>query len=471
MQPSASLAISRFGLGAKPGELAAYETDPLGALLAQLDQPEAAPAGMSTSEAVMRFVNFAAQKHPLKGAASTENRKKGKGDKAAKGKRKREAGDAEANAAADNPVKAILLEERTAYLDHLITASSGFSEHIVMFWTNHFTVSARKQIVACASGAYVRDAIRPNALGKFAELLKAVVKHPAMLAFLDNNTSIGPDSRPGQRKQKGLNENLAREILELHTLGVDGGYTPGDVTGFANLLTGWSISGQQDPDGGGGFMFKEKTHQPGPISAFGKSWEKTGLKEGEEFLGFIATHPKTAHFISTKLVRHFVADQPPAEAVAAVEATFNATDGNLKACYKTLLECPAAWDVSRPKLKTPMEFLISSFRALQPKTLPHMPIQALLAMGQPLWAASSPKGWPDTASSWISSDAMKTRLDLASQLAAKATGPAKEDDPLMFAGSLLGDRLTDETSTAISRAADHKQALILLLMSPEFQRR
>jgi uncharacterized protein (DUF1800 family) len=446
MQISASLAIARFGFGAMPGELEEKDGDLVIKMLNQAKSLPAYPNGMSSADAYTQYQVW----KQLKKTAKVE----------------------ESVLAADqkNPTKKVYGAEAAAWLSYAQSRNAGFGLRLIAFWSNHFTVSAQKQIVSNIAGAYVREAIHPNIAGKFSVLLQAVVKHPAMLVYLDNSNSIGPDSKAGTRDQKGLNENLAREIFELHTLGVDGGYTPADIKDFAKLLTGWSVVNALGEDDSGKFFFRKNRHQPGPIKILDQSWAQTDMAEGEAFLDYIATHPKTARFIATKLVRHFVADEPPEAAVVAVEKAFLTSGGELMACYEALLKSPESWQTEKPKLKSPLEFLISSLRALQPKLLEARIVQSLAVMGQPQWKAISPKGWPDESKEWLSSDGMKTRLDFARTLATKASKQALKN-PVKLAEDILGDRLTDETKTALSRAADDVQALTMLLMSPEFQRR
>jgi uncharacterized protein (DUF1800 family) len=443
MKPAASMALSRFGLGARPGDLEQAGNDPVQYLKRQISSPAPLNQGLLTSQAAIR--EYGAWNNAKKAAANKQELPK-------------------------NPARLIYQEEAAAWLSHAAATDAPFSERLAMFWLNHFTVSAEKNSTALLAGAYLREAIRPHIGGAFADMLTAVVKHPAMLDYLDGRNSIGPNSKAGKRKTKGLNENLAREVLELQTLGVGGGYTPSDVTSFAKLLTGWSFAAKPGDDRIGEFLFRQNAHEPGPIAVLDQKWSTTGLEEGEAFLRHIAVHPKTARFIAAKLVRHFVSDEPPEDTVSAVEAAFLKSGGNLTRCYHALLDSPLAWEEKNPKFKPPLEYLISSLRCLGAQPLPKPMLLALNVMGQPLWKAPSPKGWPDASSAWIASGALKTRLDFASALAAKAS-PDARGDPLALADSILGERLTDETKTALSRAADDRQALTLLLMSPEFQRR
>jgi uncharacterized protein (DUF1800 family) len=446
MRYSASLAASRFGLGARPGEIELASSDPVGWLTAQIkDANQSGPAGPSSVEAATRFAEWRA----LKQAA-------------------RSAGEA-VMLDEKNPARVIFREECSNALAYAAVTETPITERLTLFWQNHFCIAAQKPAVTALAGAYVREAVRPHVNGRFANMLRASAKHPAMLEYLDNRNSIGPNSKAGQKRSKGLNENLAREILELHTLGVDGGYTPADVTSFAKLITGWSSGAKADDPDIGLFKFKPQTHEPGPITIMDQKWADTGLEEGEAFLEYLGTQPKTAKHIAMKLAQHFVADDPPASLVSAIEAAFLKTGGELSACYEVMLTHEAAWQPDTAKFRTPQSFLLAALRGLAVDLKPNQILQSLNVMGQPLWRAPSPKGWPDLSSTWMASAAMKTRLDFASTLATRAK-PSGSGTLLELASDLLGDRLTDETSTALLRAADNKQALTLLLMSPEFQR-
>jgi uncharacterized protein (DUF1800 family) len=446
MRIPASLAVTRFGLGARPGEIESVGSDPVGWLADHVRRPQPdAASGVSSADALTQFGAWLELKKAAKsGGEGTALEQK-------------------------NPAMLIFQSEVQAWTSALATTNKPFFERLALFWQNHFCVAVNKASVRLLSGPYVREAIRPHIGGRFADMLKAAAQHPAMLDYLDNANSIGPNSKAGRNQKKGLNENLAREVLELHTLGSGGGYTPADVTSFANLLTGWSFVRKLDRPDIGAFAFRANAHEPGSITILDRTWPQTGLDEGLEFLEFLGTHPQTARLVATKLARHFVSDTPSDSLVAAIEAAFIKTSGELPACYEALLAHPDAWTPAPGKFRTPQSFLIAALRALAPQIEPKRAARALAVLGQPVWRAPSPKGWPDLAEVWIASDAMKTRLDLAATLAANAAAPGS-DDPPALAKSVLGDRLTDETATALARAADNKQALTLLLMSPEFQR-
>ncbi|MCP3386245.1 DUF1800 family protein [Bradyrhizobium sp. CCGUVB4N] len=370
-----------------------------------------------------------------------------------------------------NVIQKTFRAEALARLQRAMMVDCGFTERLVVFWSNHFCISASKgELARMWAGAFEREAIRPHVLGRFADMLKAVEQHPAMLFFLDNQQSLGPDSRAGQNRKRGLNENLAREIMELHTLGVGGGYTQEDVTSLARIITGWTFAGRQGQLGApGSFAFNANAHQPGPQMLLGKTYEATGLAQGEAALADIARHPSTANFIATKFVRHFVADDPPPVLVARLRDVFVKTDGDLKALATALVDSNEAWQAPLTKMRSPYDFLVASGRLLA--RVPEDPggyLNNLNLLGQPLWTPAGPNGFPDTSAAWAAPEGMKLRLDIASQMGARL-GP--NIDPLDLLEFAAADAASVETRKTIERAESRQQALALLLMSPEMQRR
>ncbi|MCP3447457.1 DUF1800 domain-containing protein [Bradyrhizobium sp. CCGUVB14] len=370
-----------------------------------------------------------------------------------------------------NVIQKTFRAEALARLQRAMMVDCGFTERLVVFWSNHFCISASKgELARMWAGAFEREAIRPHVLGRFADMLKAVEQHPAMLFFLDNQQSLGPDSRAGQNRKRGLNENLAREIMELHTLGVGGGYTQEDVTSLARIITGWTFAGRQGQLGApGSFAFNANAHQPGPQMLLGKTYEATGLAQGEAALADIARHPATANFIATKFVRHFVADDPPPVLVARLRDVFVKTDGDLKALATALVDSNEAWQAPLTKMRSPYDFLVASGRLLA--RVPEDPggyLNSLNLLGQPLWTPAGPNGFPDTSAAWAAPEGMKLRLDIASQMGARL-GP--NIDPLDLLEFAAADAASVETRKTIERAESRQQALALLLMSPEMQRR
>ena len=350
---------------------------------------------------------------------------------------------------------------------HTVTTDAPVAERWVQFWSNHFCVAATKGSVLGLVWPHEHEAIRPRAQGKFAELLRASTLHPAMLLYLDNAQSIGPDSRAGQRRQRGLNENLARELLELHTLGVNGGYTQADVTETARLLTGWTVRYGTD----GQAVFQPALHQPGPKTILGRRYDE-GPQALDALLLDLTRHPATARHLAGKLAVHFVTDDPPPALVAAVAARFRATDGDLRETARALFSHPLAWRGDHPpKFKRPEELLLSAHRMLklpfgEPQLLAGA--QAVQAMGQSLGRAPSPQGWPDRTEDWLSPDALFKRVQWAERFGA---GHADQADARQLARLAMGEDLGASTLQQIERAESGAQALALWLASPEFQRR
>jgi uncharacterized protein (DUF1800 family) len=370
-----------------------------------------------------------------------------------------------------NIIQKTFRAEALARLQRAMIPDSGFVERLVVFWSNHFCISANKgELARIWAGSFEREAIRPHVLGRFSDMLKAVEQHPAMLFFLDNQQSLGPDSPAGQNRKRGLNENLAREIMELHTLGVGGGYTQNDVTSLARIITGWTFAGRQGQFGTpGSFVFNANAHEPGAQLLLGKTYENNGVGQGEAALEDIARHPSTAKFIATKFVRHFVADDPPQALVARLQEVFRRSDGDLKALATALVDSDEAWRAPPTKMRSPYEFLVATGRLLsQIPDEPSRYLGGLNLLGQPLWTPAGPNGFPDTNAAWAAPEGMKLRLDISAQVASRLGDNVDPRDLLELAAA---DAASPETRRTIERAESRQQALALLLMSPEFQRR
>jgi uncharacterized protein (DUF1800 family) len=370
-----------------------------------------------------------------------------------------------------NIIQKTFRAEALARLQRASLADCGFVERLVVFWSNHFCISANKGALARMwAGSFEREAIRPHVLGRFGDMLKAVEQHPAMLFFLDNQQSLGPQSRAGENRKRGLNENLAREIMELHTLGVGGGYSQDDVTSLARIITGWTFAGRQGQLGvPGSFVFNANAHQPGAQRLMGKIYEANGIAQGEAALADIARHPSTAKFIATKFARHFVADDPPPALVARLHDVFVKSDGDLRALASALLDSDEAWLIPLTKLRSPYEFLVASDRLLA--RIPDDPgryLNGLNVLGQPLWSPAGPNGFPDSNAAWAAPEGMKLRLDISAQIASRL---ADSIDPRDLLELVAADAASTDTRRTIERAETRQQALALLLMSPEFQRR
>lgn len=462
----AVIAANRFGLGARPGDLAALGADARNALREQLQGVVAQPAG------------------PLKPSwqVVTEMAEAQRRQREARRQASAEPAAADAVAAAANIgqlLRPIYVDECVARLRLAVDSQASFIERLVHFWSNHFAVSVDKVQVLGLAGAMEREAIRPHVLGNFAAMLRAVEQHPAMLLYLDNAQSTGPQSLAVQvqRRRKatrllGLNENLGREILELHTLGVDGGYHQQDVTTLAAMITGWSVGGGEgalqagEP---GRFTFRQALHEPGPKTLLGRTYAQDGLQQGEQALRDLALHPRTAHHLATKLVRHFVADEPPAAAVEAVARAYLQADGDLPATYTALLAHRASWDPALRKFKSPADYLHSMWRAL---ALPVPEGARALApyeqLGQRSFQPGSPAGWPDGSADWDGPAAVLRRIEFAHTVAQRMAG---QRPVLALAQDSLGTSLSAATQTAIARALDARQGMTLWLTSPEFMRR
>lgn len=440
----ARVALQRFGLGPKPGALERIGRDPLAALKAELDVPGVGLIG----DAGLPSYRVAA-KQSQKGFETAES------------------------------VRRIELRAR---VDKQLKAEIGFVERLVMFWSNHFSMSINKdEVIRGTIGQLERDVIRKHALGRFSAMQRGVMQHPAMIRYLDNQDSIGPKSEGGQWGA-GFNENLARELMELHTLGSGGGYSEADVANMALVLTGWSyVRGweiNQDwadvpDDRPGQFFFRQKWHQPGPITIMGKSYPAGGLAQGEQVLLDLARHPATAQHIAFKLVRHFIVDVPTPEMVDPVAAAFLSSDGDLKATALALISLPAAWSEPLRKIRTPYELAIAQFRALGTsygeKTMWAF-TEPLRAMDNLPWERPAPDGYPDETYAWLDPDGVTIRLDTA-MLAVDVFGEKLAEPPLTLARSLYGAALSKDSESALTWLTEKRTGLTVLFMTPEFQRR
>jgi len=451
----AAIAVTRFGLGARPGEITDALTDPQGWLLDQI-RPEGADTPVNLSGAPFpssrqRVLDFLAYREAVQTAGKDPDA------------RKTAAQALNSETGAELHARAVLAASTAA----------PFRERWALFWANHFSVSVIKgEELAATAPAFDREAIRPHVFGRFEGLLLASTRHPAMLMYLDQQRSTGPNSALGQKRDKtGLNENLAREVMELHTLGADAGYTQADVTEFARALTGWSMGGKAGPeDQQGIFVFRPVMHEPGPRTVFGRTYSQDDEAQAIAILRDLAKSPHTADHVARQLATHFVADAPPPELVATLKQSFLETDGSLDHLARALITSPAAWTPGAAKLKTPYEFLISSHRAAgtTPVDLRKDLYGPLTALGQRPYSAPQPNGWSDQASDWASPDAIVKRLSFAQGF---ASAHAPLGDPIQVAKASLGARLSPAALTAISRAESREDAFAILLMSPEFQRR
>ncbi|MFT8418867.1 MAG: DUF1800 domain-containing protein [Acetobacter sp.] len=372
----------------------------------------------------------------------------------------------------DPLVKPLFQAEVLTQMDHLLVTEQPFRERLCWFWFNHFTVSLRQGSTRSVIGAYMREAIRPHINGCFSDMLVAVMRHPAMVMYLDNTASIGPSSPAGRKNHHGLNENLARECLELHTLSPAAGYTQADVTSFAAILTGWGVDMKAEQPG---FTFHEKAHEPGTKTLMGRTFPE-GEEGGMQALRFLGTHPATYHHIATQMVGHFITDTPTAEDVSHIASILHNSGGNLQLASLALTELRDT-PHSHGKFRSPMDYTTAVMRALslggkpsQPDD-PHAPAHQLAAgmalLGQPLWTAPLPNGWGDRAADWCAPADMLARTDWAWKMAAHA----RTADPMDIAQIALGPALRPQTQQALHNAGSRQDALTLLFSSPEFQRR
>jgi len=502
----ALIALNRFGLGARGGaasDLSSAASDPRGFVKAELGRPNAAlleVPGLQPTPALAVAV-FAYQKEvkeQREATAKVAQAMAAVGDDLTKDMPKPPVVEAMPEIKSPTPmastdamapnamppkepakqppaplnvIQKTFRAEALARLQRATMTETGFIERQVSFWSNHFCISANKgELGRMWAGVFEREAIRPHVLGRFADMLQAVEQHPAMLFFLDNQQSFGPNSKAGQNRKRGLNENLAREIMELHTLGVNGGYTQDDVTSLARIITGWTFSGREGklaPPGN--FIFFANAHEPGPHRLLGKVYEDTGVAQGEAALADLARRPATAKFIATKFVRHFIADDPPPALVAKLEATFKKTDGDLRAMTLALVDADEAWQTPMTKIRMPYEFLIATGRMTG--RIPEDPqryLGGLNVLGQPLWTPAGPNGFADTNAAWAAPEGLKLRLDIAAQV---ATRLGEGFDPRALLDVVAGKAASTETRQTIDRAESKQQAFALLMMSPEFQRR
>jgi uncharacterized protein (DUF1800 family) len=446
----AFIAVHRFGLGPRPGELDQAATDPKAFLVRQIGPATAAPpaefAGLpSGAERMGDFLHFRRERRDDP-AAAKEFR---------------------------TSFRDTYMREASARLTVQVTSAAPFRERLVAFWSNHFTVSVQRPVVFGTAGAFEREAIRPYVTGRFSDMLMAVARHPAMLAYLDNGQSFGPGSLIGLRQHRGLNENLAREMLELHTLGVDGGYTQTDVRELAKILTGWTVTPPRFPDAGQ-FRFFPQIHEPGSKTLLGAVYPEGGEMEALAVFQALTRHPATAHHIATKLARHFIADNPPPAAVARLARIFSTTHGDLGAVSAALIEQPEAWENPLAKVKTPNEFVVAALRAtgFTPQSADEghgkMMVNAVRLLGQAPFNAPSPAGWPDTAADWISPESVLRRADWAMTLAERMA-PGREAERLFEA--TIAPVAAPATAKTVARAPSRADAMGLVLASAEFQRR
>ncbi|NML34312.1 DUF1800 domain-containing protein [Paraburkholderia antibiotica] len=506
---AAAIALNRFGLGARADDTP--PADPKAWLLAQFEQYQARPAAWANQpDSIAVSGELVEQRMEIE---RERKQKPGEGVSVSEGMGNNANGNANGGAAnnLNHPAAASQPDAKTArqaeqkalraeVLDlyrasvnarvtSALTTPTPFVERLVHFWANHFAVSTEKPGVAALAGSFEAEAIRPHVLGRFEDMLVAVERHPAMQLFLDQTRSVGPDSmaalRAAQRdpdNKRGLNENLAREIMELHTLGVRSGYSQDDVTEFARALTGWSLVGKPGNGGAnatrrgvgppaepGSFVFRAALHEPGTRTIMGHRYDEAGEQQALAILRDLAHAPATAQHIGAKLARHFVADNPPPGVSERLADAFTRSGGDLPSMYRALIDTPQAWSSTAVKFKTPWEWTISSMRGLGWQDLGKLQSAPIFTqLGQPVWRPGSPAGYDDIAASWAAPDALVRRVDVAQRFAARV---GDRLDARALGQTLLAGSLSEPTATAVARAESASTALALLLVSPDFQRR
>ena len=354
-----------------------------------------------------------------------------------------------------------------------LDSSDGFRERLTTFWADHFSVIAKRQLESLFPYSIVDEAIRPHLTGTFADLLTAATLHPAMLSYLDQSSSIGPNSRLGKNQGKGLNENLAREVIELHSLGVGADYTQSDVTEMAKILAGLTLNPDLVME------FQPRRAEPGPRVLLGKTYDAGGIKNIRAALRDLALQPATGQHLARKLAVHFVSDTPSPDLVQAVAAAYNGSGGDLMATYTALLNHPAAWTQTTEKARQPFDFMVASLRALgvtgaQLQQMPYKEFRgqilaAMAGMGQPFKRPSGPNGFEEAAEEWITPQGLARRITWAMRVPSRLVEPLP--DPVALAQSCLADRASEALLWGAARAEDITQGVGLVLASAEFNRR
>jgi len=443
------IAVNRFGYGARGDELIQAERDPKTWIKSTL-----LPVSFDTSlphsnDIFISHNNYQQQK------------------KQPKNQNKKISSNSSDNKMMKNSARDALRSMSVDTLTQAIHSSHSVSWRLLDFFSNHFSVTANGRLMAGLAGTLEREAIAPHLLSNFEDMLLAVEQHPAMLIYLNNEKSFGPNSKIAKKRKKGLNENLAREIMELHTLGVDGGYTQADVVELAKAITGWSVKNVKK-EGSAGFIFRPTGHEPGSRVLLGKKYSQNGIRQGQQILRDLAMHPSTIKHICYKLAHHFVSEKPSEVLLSKMEATWRKTQGNIKQVMYSLFDAEESWLASTQKFKTPRDFVISLYRAVAPQKInDRFLLNSLINLGQKPFSAGSPAGFSDDTSDWLGASALMARVDWSTMAVAYLKKPNSEK--IMTVA--LGSSVSQHTYQTVMRAESRQQAMALLLMSPEFQRR
>ncbi|MBU6408154.1 MAG: DUF1800 family protein [Alphaproteobacteria bacterium] len=490
----AAIAAHRFGFGPRPGELSAIAGDPRGWVKAQLRAPASEPPAIAALPAaeddLLAFRRWLARQRL---SARGETEMAGAGEQASASQEGRQAASLEQSyvgAFRDRFVRAV-----NARIIAAATSDAPVLERLVHFWGNHFTVSSLKPAASVLPPSFERDVARAHAQGRFSTMLIASCRHPGMLIYLDNVLSVGPNSSAGLTGRgaprapggaggqvRDINENLAREVLELHTMGVEAGYTQADVQALAAILSGWTVDRPRRRDilsdqagersGDELFRFDEALHEPGPQRLLGELYPDHGLAQGEAALLALSRRPETARFLAFKLARHFVSDAPPAAVIARMAQAYLDSDGDLTSTVEAMVDSPEAWEAPLVKFRRPEDYLIALLRSLNIQALPESTAwatTALASMGQRPFSAPGPDGWDDTEAGWIGADQVWKRVEFASEMAERFAGADLRASAL--AEAWLGPLLSAATRRALQQAESPAQALTLLFAAPEMQRR
>ncbi|MFD2166739.1 DUF1800 family protein [Thalassotalea euphylliae] len=354
------------------------------------------------------------------------------------------------------------IDSFNAYLQ----STNGFGWRVLDFFSNHFSVSAQGRVMTALAPTLEREAILPYLNGYFGDMLRAVIKHPAMLIYLNNEKSFGPESKLGLRRGKSFNENLAREILELHTLGVDGGYTQKDVNQLALAITGWSVA-NPTKEGETGFKFRRNGHQGGSQTILNKVYAQPGINKGEIILSDLSQHPSTIKHLATKIASHFIVDKPSDDLISQLSETWANSKGHIPSVMRTLLESEQGQSLTRRKFKTGREYVISSLRMVGVKKLkPKQAMRSLSLMGQQPFKAGSPAGFDDSESTWLAPNALLNKVEWISLVSQYGNVEINDIVQRVFANNT-----TSDNKSVVERAESKQLAISLALLSPEFMRK